>query len=653
MGGERRPYDGKDGHRRQRRRRAWPARAAIATAALIIACAFCSAAPAASAPATATISPLSGTLDASPQTQISFLGVPLEEIRDVSVRGSRSGLHSGRLQAYVSAPGASFLPSHPFVTGEHVQVSALVGPASEARRVTSSFTIARLASYSLGPNGSAAAGQGSFAIATQSAARKIARSSTAPKPGTVQTFLSEPAIQPSTVTVTVNSPAAEDGDVFLTFNHGYGEAGAMITDSSGRLVWFKPAPKGDIAMDLQVQRYQGNPVLVWWQGHISRLGVGFGEDEVYDTSYRPVAQITGGNGYRADLHEVQLTPQGSAFVTAYTAVDADLSPAGGSRGGVLLDSVLQEVDVKTGLVMFEWHAWGHVALSNSFWRLPSQTSEPWDFFHINSISPGPDGNLLVSSRNTWAAYDVSSRSGQVLWRLGGKKSSFKGGAGTGMAWQHDVRWQQDHTITAFDDGATPKAHSQSRAIRERIDWKHRTVTLVGRDVHAPALLAGSQGNDQILPNGDSFVGWGSEPYFSEFTPSGQIVFDAHIPYPGQSYRAFRFPWSATPSYAPAIAVKAGAAHHVTVYASWNGATEVAQWRVLTGSSPSSLAPTATAPNTGFETAIPVTGSAILFAVQALDAAGNALGTSSPVTATGAPAAPAPKKTGATGGVEPA
>jgi Arylsulfotransferase (ASST) len=579
---------------------------------------------------TVAISPLSGTRDASPQTQISFLGVAASEIRDVSVRGSRSGAHAGRLQSYATATGASFLPSKPFTEGEQVAVSALIGPSTGARRVTSNFTIARLASIPLGPSGSAAAAQGSFSVATTKSAAKASRAhaATTPKPGTVQSFVSEPSVLPSTVTVTVNSPAAAPGDVFLTFNHGYGQPGEMITDGAGRLVWFKPAPKGDIAMDLHVQEYHGSPALVWWQGHISSLGVGFGEDEIYDSSYRPIAQITGGNGYRADLHEVQLTPSGSAFITAYTAVDADLSSAGGSRNGVLLDSVLQEIDVPTGLVMFEWHAYGHVPLSDSFWRLPSSASEPWDFFHINSYSPAPNGTLLVSGRNTWAAYDLNPTTGAVEWRWNGKKSSFKGGAGTGMAWQHDVRWQPDGTITAFDDGAVPKVHSQSRAIRVRLDFKHRIAKLVGRFVHTPSLLAGSQGSVQVLPNGDSFVGWGSEPYFTEFSPTGQVVFDGHIPYPGQSYRTFRFPWTATPSYAPAIAVKSGpSAGHVTVYASWNGATTVARWRVLAGPSPTKLSAVLTAPTAGFETQIALASREPAFAVQALDGEGNVLATS--------------------------
>jgi hypothetical protein len=296
----------------------------------------------------------------------------------------------------------------------------------------------------------------------------------------------------------------------------------------------------------------------------------------------------------------------------------------------LLDGLLQEVDTKTGLVMFEWHAWGHVPLQESF-STPSST-RPWDYFHINSISLVPSGNLLVSARNTWAAYDVSVKTGRVLWRLGGRHSSFRMGSGTGTAWQHDVRWQPDGTVTIFDDGAVPKEHSQSRVIHERIDWKHRSVSLANRYVHTPALLTGSQGNDQLLADGDSFVGWGAEPYFTEFSSDGKIVWDAHVPAPGQSYRAYKFPWSATPSYPPSLAVKPATAGGETVYTSWNGATAVADWRVLAGSSAGSLVPIATAPKTGFETAIPIDTSATQFAVQALDESGNVLASSPAVTA---------------------
>jgi len=199
-------------------------------------------------------------------------------------------------------------------------------------------------------------------------------------------------------------------------------------------------------------------------------------------------------------------------------------------------------------------------------------------------------------------------------------------AGTGTAFQHDVRWQPDHTLTIFDNGAVPRAHSQSRVIHERIDYLRRTVTLIGRYVRG--LVSGSQGNDQLLAGGNSFVGWGEDPNFTEFNAAGQIVFDGHLPSPGQSYRAFRFPWNATPAAPPRAAVRAQGAS-ATVYASWNGATGVSSWRVLAGPSPAMLAPVAAAPAAGFETGVTVP-AAPFIAVQARGVGGDVLGTSAAV-----------------------
>jgi hypothetical protein len=553
-----------------------------------------------------TLSPLNGTPDASPDTQISFLGAPAAQIADVSVTGSRSGSHSGTLRSYASAAGASFLPARGFSQGERVTVSALVGPRGHAARVGTSFTVARLVSYPLPPG----------------------RTPPAAKPGANQSFVSQPTLQPPTVRVTTSSPAASSGDIFLTADGGRGQNGAMIIDGAGRLIWFAPAAKGNAVTNLQVSSYEGKPVLTYWQGHID-LGVGFGSDVILGSDYRPVASVQAGNGYFADLHELQLTPQGSAYLSAYTLVRADLSSVGGSHDGALQDAVVQQVDVKTGLVMFEWHAYGHVALTDSYAKSPRDSNRPWDFFHLNSIAPDPwgDGDFLISSRNTWAAYEINRQSGSILWRIGGRKSSFHMGAGTGTAYQHDARWQLDHTITIFDNGATPKAHAYSRVIHEQIDFKHRTVKLLGRYVRAPPLLSGSQGNDQTLGDGDSFVGWGETPYFTEFNAAGQAVFDAHLPAPTQVYRAFRAAWSATPAAPPAIALKVTGAGTTTVYTSWNGATGVGSWRVLGGATPATLETLATTPSAGFETAIPVPSAAPVFAVQALGASGEVLASS--------------------------
>jgi hypothetical protein len=554
-----------------------------------------------------TISPLNGTPDASPDTQISFLGAPAGQISNVSVVGSRSGAHSGSLRSYASAPGASFVPARGFSEGERVTVSASVGPRGHVARVGTSFTVARLVSYPL----------------------PAAKPSPPVKAGANQSFVSAPSLQPPTVTITTNTPVAAGAgsDIFLTTDANYGQDGAMIIDGSGRLIWFQPAAKGDAVEDLQVQSYAGKPVLTYWQGHID-LGVGFGSDQILGTNYKSLGSVTAGNGYYADLHELKLTPQGSAYLTAYTLVRADLSSVGGSKDGALQDAVVQEVDVKTGLVMFEWHAYGHVAVSDSYAKSPSDPNRPWDFFHLNSISLDPwgDGNFLISSRNTWTIYEIDQQNGAILWRIGGRRSSFKMDAGTGTAYQHDARWQPDHTITIFDNGAVPKAHSQSRAIHERIDFKHRTVKLLGRDVRTPSLLSGSQGDNQVQPNGNVFVGWGEDPYFTEFNAAGQIVLDGHLPEPAQTYRALRFPWSATPAAPPAIALKSESSS-TTVYASWNGATGVVAWRVLAGPTPAALSAVAQAPSSGFETAISAPSTAAVFVLQALGASGEVLGNS--------------------------
>jgi hypothetical protein len=554
-----------------------------------------------------TISPLPGTPDASPHTQISFSGVPAGEIHQISVVGSRTGSHGGRLRGYDSAPGASFIPERGFSEGETVRVSALVGPAGHQQRAGSSFTIAQLAHYHFTP---------------------MSTKAPPPEPGTVQSFVSQPGLKAPAVSVITHTPSASADDVFIAANGSYPQRGPMIFNRAGQLVWFQPIPAGKAAMDLQVEQYRGEPVLVWWQGYIG-LGVGFGTDEIYGKNYDRIASVNAGNGYQADLHDIQITPSGAAFITAYSIVEANFSSVGGADRGALQDAIVQEIDVKTGLVMFEWHAYGHVALDDSYWPRPASPATPWDYFHVNSISLDPwgDGNFLISARNTWAGYEIDHDTGQILWRLGGRYPSFKMAPGTGTAWQHDISWQPDHTLTLFDNGDSPQEHPQTRVIHERIDWSDRTVQLISQAVHTPSLLANSQGNDQLLPDGSSFVGWGAQPYMSEFSPAGKLVFDARIAAPGASYRAYTFPWSGAPAAPPALALHSTGAATLTAYASWNGATGVSAWQLLAGPSPTQLATVATAPSSGFETTIAATSAQPYFAVAALGTSGQTLATS--------------------------
>jgi hypothetical protein len=559
-----------------------------------------------------TVSPAPQTRDASATTQISLLGAPAQELSDVVVKGSRSGAHAGRLQPYSQGDGASFVPSRAFTEGEDVSVHADLRSGSQTIPFAWSFTVAVRDRVG-------AAGGTPFPP---------------PHPSYYQSFHSRPDLKPPTVTVTKHAAGTAAGDLFLAPYSGPGQYGPMILDENGALVWFEPLFKqGTRAADFRVQQYEGKPVLTWWQDPLVGHGGSDSGEMILNSSYQQIAVIRAGNGYQPDLHEFQITPQGTGLITVYDGIDCDLTPVGGARDAAVVDTLLQEIDLKTGLVMFEWHSLDHVPLSDSYIS-PRRSSQktPFDFFHMNSIDVQPDQSLLVDARNTWAAYDVDARSGQVRWQLDGKHSSFKMGPGTRTAFQHDARRQPDGTITFFDNGATPKIHPQSRAIQVKLDLTQMTATLVRHEEHpSKPLVAGSQGNVQALANESWMVGWGEAPYLSEFSASGQLLFDAHLPAPYESYRTYRLPWSGRPTVPPSIAAVPASAPSgkAVVYASWNGATEVAAWRVLTGRSQTALAASGEARKSGFETAIALTGAAAggYVEVQALDASGGVIGVS--------------------------
>jgi len=555
------------------------------------------------------VSPQPGTPDASPSTQISFLGALETKVSNVSVVGSHSGAHAGVLRAYSTVTGESFIPAHPFSAGEHVSVSATVAVGATTGQARTSFTIADQATVS----------QQEFPISPGD-------------PHAVQHYSTAPTLTPSTVHVTTPArPGATPGYFFLAPYQGQGSPGPMIVDRGGSLVWFHPLAAGLQATNFGVQQYQGKPVLSWWQGRILQVGFGQGEDVLYDSSYRHVATIRAGNGYHADLHEVRITPQGTAWIDVFDPVHMNLSGVHGPANGILTDSVVQEIDIKTGLVMWEWHTLGNIAPGDS--NNPVPRSYPWDYAHLNSADPGSAGDVLVSVRNTWTVYDVDIRTGGVRWRLGGARSSFKLGAGTRFYWQHDAEFQPDGLISVFDNGSDPPKEKQSRGLLLAPDTVGHTVSLVKQFVNpTKTLLAESQGNALSLPGGNWLLGYGRLPNFTEFDASGHVLLDATLGKNVQSFKAFQSPWSGQPESVPSVVAKASGSRALAVSASWNGATDVASWRVLAGASPSALAPVMTTAKSGFQTTVSALTTGPYVAVQALDGAGAVLAVSPTVKA---------------------
>ncbi|MEA2213573.1 MAG: hypothetical protein QOF83_3521 [Solirubrobacteraceae bacterium] len=557
---------------------------------------------AASAPV--NVFPVPGGRVASPATQITFRGLPAARLGAIGVVGSKSGLHAGRMQADSDNDGASFLPTVPFTAGETVTVYTsldLVG-GSQGRY---HFTIAN-------PAGAIRTGPGKRAARVRD---DVAR------------FASRRDLAPATITVNHLPRHAARGDLFVATQSGPVQNGPEIFGPYGGLVWFQRVPKGQSATDFRTQTFNGHSVLTWWQGSVSAAGTGRGADEIYSSAYRPVATVRAANGLDADLHEFEITPKGTALITAYYPVHWTTGSGKSARQRIVLDSVVQEIDIRTGLVLYQWDSLDHVSTADSHQPFPTTKGHPWDYFHINSIQALGDGSLLVSGRDTWAAYDLDRTTGGVIWSLGGKHSSFHMGANTTFAFQHDVRLRSGNAITLFDDGAgPPPVRHQSRGLTLGIDFKHRRVSVKAQDEHRPGLLAFYEGNVQQLRGGDQLVGWGQQPYLTEFNRHGQTVFDAHFVGANSSYRAYRFRWRAQPATPPAAAARTRHGH-TTVYATWNGATVVARWRVLGGSSRQHLRAVASHPRTEFETAIGLSRSQAYVAVQALDTRGRVLATS--------------------------
>jgi hypothetical protein len=570
----------------------------LLAALLAVAVALAGATAARAAPAV-SVYPSPGTKYNLPQTQITFRGIAPSAIGTVKVAGSASGVHTGRIEADSDNKGGSFLPSKSFKAGETVTVTTALNVVG-GRSGKFSFVIVHpsrpiqaeaLPVVSAGSNG-------------------------------LQHFSSRPDLAPPSVTVSKSSAPASEGDIFVAPQFGPSQNGPMILDPQGNVLWFLPyaVSRKLLITDFRVQTYGTQPVLTWFQGFTNH-GSGVGEGVIWDRNYKQIAVVHAGNGLHMDLHEFFITSGSHAWIICVSPVSLPSVPH-----KPVQDSVVQEIDIKTGLVMFEWHALDHVSLSDSSMSDKSQGVVD-DPYHANSIS-FVGSNPVVSLRNTNAVYDVDRSTGKIVWTLGGKHPSFTMGSGTTTAFQHAAMVQADGTVTEFDDGAGPPTiHKFSRGIRVSLDSSHMTANLVHEYDHAPQISAQFEGNVQQLSAGDVFMGWGQQPYFSEDNAAGQQIFDAHFTVPTASYRAYRFAWNAQPPTLPAVAISPSTNGSTLVSASWNGATDVSSWRVLAGPAPVSLADIGGASRTGFETSITVHNGSPYFAVQALNAVGKVLATS--------------------------
>jgi hypothetical protein len=527
-----------------------------------------------------------------------------------SIQGAKSGVHTGQTILADDHQTVIFKPSQPFTPGEQVKVdiSGLNPDAQHSYRpLDYTFTVAT--NQQPGSPGSA----------------NPATASDTPK-SAFPDFLTVPQDIPH---FTVNQASADngEGDIFVApFYWTKSTVGSylLILNGQGQLVYYQSVADALSAFDFKVQP---NGLLSYFDQKNSTF-------YVMDSHYKVVNTYQAGNGYTTDLHDLQLLPNGDALLMAYDDETVDMSKVvkGGKPDATVTGLIIQELDPSKNVV-FEWRSWDHFAFSDS---TSSLTDQKIDLVHGNALALANDGNLLLSSRNQSEITKINLQTGDIIWRFGGKANQLKLVNGQPFAYQHDVRQLPNGDITIFDNQGTQQNPAASHGIEYKIDEKNKTATQVWEFTNTPPVFATFMGDTQRLANGNTFLDWGAPSTAdgydwvtaTEVSADGTTLFEFAFDKPYVSYRAFRFPWQGTPDTLPDLASKADAnGNGITLGYSWNGATEVASYRLFGGSSAQSLDQIEEKAKADFETQSHLTNLAqgeCYFQVAALDKAGNEL-----------------------------
>lgn len=517
-----------------------------------------------------SVFPIPGTPVASDETTFSFRGLNPKSLGKVMVIGSKTGRVGHRRLRHSDGRGVSVLPKKSFQPGELVRV----------------FTTKEI---ELANKGDFSVRIGKFYGNEDTAGPGL--------PVPTDGLNSRPDLKPPILNVMTRNDQAAPGMFFYAPRHD----GMTITDGFGRVRWNEPTgarTPGTRINDFRTQTYRGRPVLTYWKGASSVNGFSqVGYYEILNNKYRRIARFTPGNGYGADGHEFRITERDTALVLAYRGVKWDMSSVGGPKDGKVFDNVVQEVDIRTGAVLFEWHALGNVSLESAEKTIP-QDGSVWDYFHANSVSDDGD-SLLVSARSQSSVYRIDKKDGEIKWQLRGdgrkpETNSFQMGPDTSFSLQHDAVRLPNGDISLFDNangvGYGPPTNTQASGLVLRLSEENgvRKATKVKRYTHPDGVQALSQAGMQLQPNGNFVIGWGQTPRITEFTPEGEVAFDATFDNSKPpSYRAYKDHWVGLPPNRPAIFSEAEG-EGATVWASWNGSTQVTEWRVFTGDSADSL-----------------------------------------------------------------
>jgi hypothetical protein len=549
--------------------------------------------------------PIPGSTRLNPQTRLILrYAVPADPARvgtaAFQVRGEVSGLHPGRTALADDGATVSFTPFAPFSPGETVHVSVAPAWAGGAAPLAFTFQVdahpnlpARSALESLGLPPAAQPPQAAGAIQPQSS----------PFSG----YLTLPSDFPQ-YSVGVPAGPQNQGYIFLAPFAGFSLTGnyLLIVDNTGAPIYYQQMPPGAFGLDFKKQP----------NGLLSYFDTSVGQFKVMNSSYQVVATYASPADY-TDMHELQLLPNNHGLFLAYDTKTIDMSADGGDPAARVTGATVQELD-GAGNLVFEWRSWDHFQIADTYVPL---TTPDIDYVHANALDLDWDGNYLLSSRHLSEITKIDRRTGDILWRLGGKNNQFTFtnvdiSSVVPFSFQHDIRRLPNGNITLFDNrnDLTPL---YSRAVEYQMNEDTKTITQAWEyRSSTPDTYSNAMGDAQRLANGDTMIGWGlpntwpiaKQPDVTEVTPDGSKVFELTLPLNMLNYRAFRFPWVGNPTWPPA-AVYRTQGDQITIAASWNGATQVAKYQFYGSPAPSG-APVllGTLDKTGFEMQYSFTGS---------------------------------------------
>jgi hypothetical protein len=407
------------------------------------------------------------------------------------------------------------------------------------------------------------------------------------------------------MTTTVTTPAQNTGDGYIfvgaTSQFYGGPSAAIILDNAGEPIYIQTFNNNFFVGDFRKQTVNGTDYLTYHAGS-NTGGWTYGSSYVLNENYQIVDTWTIDNGLGSDIHELLLLDNGHAILLAYVPIPFDLSPFGGPANGTLIEIVIQEQDADKNVV-FEWVGSEHMPIGDT--EVNINTTDPVDFLHTNAVAVDNDGNWLLSHRNFNEITKISRQTGDIIWRMGGAGNEFTFINDIGFYNQHNINRLDNGHLLLFDNGNghTPP---HSRMVEYIVDEVAKTVTLHEMYPAGTEGFSVAMGNAQRLSNGNSMIGWGTQPKLTEVQMGGSVALEMLLG--SITYRVFRYPWTGVPTKAPRAVVQYDAnPTAVTVYTSWNGATDITSYDVYAGPTASTMAMVGSEPRSGFETEIPLTG----------------------------------------------